>query len=128
MVFVADVARAALRACVTPGAAGQEMIVAGPRAAPLREILSTLARALDRRSCGPKLPLWPMLALAAMTEDACGLLGVKPPIYRRRMDFYRNDAGFDCSRAFDVLGWRPAVDLDEGFGRTIASYRSEGLM
>jgi nucleoside-diphosphate-sugar epimerase len=128
MVFVADVARAALRACVTPAAAGQEMIVAGPRAAPLREILSTLARALDRRSCGPKLPLWPMQALAAMTEDTCGMLGIRPPIYRRRMDFYRNDAGFDCSRAFDVLGWRPAVDLYEGFGRTIASYRSEGLM
>jgi nucleoside-diphosphate-sugar epimerase len=128
MVFVADVARAALRTCMTPAAASQEMIIAGPRATPLREILSTLARALDRRSCGPKLPLWPMQALAAMTEDTCGALGIKPPIYRRRMDFYRNDAGFDCTRAFDVLGWKPAVDLDEGFGRTIASYRSEGLM
>ncbi|MGH8243807.1 MAG: NAD-dependent epimerase/dehydratase family protein [Steroidobacteraceae bacterium] len=128
MVFVADVARAGLRACVLPEAAGQEMIVAGPRAVPLREILAILARALDRSSCGPRLPLWPMQALAAMTEDACGLLGIKPPIYRRRMDFYSNDAGFDCSHAFDVLGWKPAVDLDEGFYRTIASYRQEGLM
>jgi len=128
MIFVADVARAGLRACVSPEAAGQEMILAGPRAVPLREILSILARALNRSSCGPRLPLWPMQALAAMTEDACGILGVKPPIYRRRMDFYRNDASFDCSRAFGVLGWKPAVDLDEGFGRTIASYRQEGLM
>lgn len=128
MIFVADVARAGLRACVSPAAAGQEMILAGPRAVPLHEILSILALALHRSSCGPRLPLWPMQALAAMTEDACGVLGIKPPIYRRRMDFYRNDASFDCSRAFGVLGWKPAVDLDEGFGRTIASYRQQGLM
>ena len=123
MIFVADVARAGLRACLSPAAAGQEMILAGPRAVPLREILSILARELHRSSCGPRLPLWPMQALAAMTEDTCGVLGIKPPIYRRRMDFYRNDAGFDCSHAFGVLGWKPAVDLDEdlaGQSRSIA--------
>jgi len=126
MVYVGDVADAALRACVLPAAAGQEMIVAGPYAAPLREILSVLARTVNRSSCGPKLPLAPMLALAAVTEDVCNLLGVKPPIYRRRMDFYLNDTAFDCSRARNVLGWKPAVDLEEGFGRTLESYRQEG--
>jgi len=128
LVYVGDVADAALRTCVLPAAAGQEMIIAGPQARPLREILQVLARAVNRSSSGPRLPLWPMLALAAVTEDACNLAGIKPPIYRRRMDFYRNDAEFDCSRARTVLGWSPAVDLEEGFGRTLASYRQEGLV
>lgn len=126
MVYVGDVAEAVLRACLLPAAKNQEMIVAGPRAAPLREILDVLARALDRPSCGPRLPLGPMLALAAVTEDVCGRLGVKPPIYRRRMDFYLNDAAFDCSRARRVLEWTPTVDLMEGFHRTLDSYRKEG--
>ena len=52
--------------------------------------------------------------------------GVNPAIYRRRMDFYLNDAEFDCSRANEVLDWQPAVDLEEGFGRTLASYREVG--
>jgi dihydroflavonol-4-reductase len=128
MVYVSDVVDAALRACVVPAAAGEEMIVAGPRAAPLAEILDVLARAAGRAKAGPRLPLAPMMALAAVTEDACSLFGIRPPIYRRRMDFYLNDAAFDCSRALRVLGWRPQVDLEEGFRRTLESYRREGLV
>ena len=126
MVYVGDVADAALRACTMPGAAGQEMIIAGPRAAPLAEILDVLAKVAGRRSAGPRLPLAPMLLLAAVVEDACRLIGVKPPIHRRRMDFYRNDAAFDCSRAGRVLDWKPRVDLEEGFRRTLDSYRAAG--
>jgi nucleoside-diphosphate-sugar epimerase len=126
MVYVADVADAALKATLVPQAAGQEMIVAGPRAAPLREILAVLAGTLGRQSSGPRLPLAPMQLLAAATEDTCRLIGIEPPIYRRRMDFYVNDAAFDCSRAASVLGWRPAVDLEEGFRRTLDAYRETG--
>lgn len=128
MVYVGDVADAALQACLLPQAAGQEMIIAGPRAAPLREILGVLARTVGRDSSGPRLPLAPMQLLAAMTEDACKLVGVNPPIYRRRMDFYVNDAAFDCARARSVLDWRPAVDLEEGFARTLESYRQSDLV
>jgi dihydroflavonol-4-reductase len=128
MVYVGDVAAAALQACLLPQAAGQEMIVAGPRAAPLREILGVLARTVGRDSSGPRFPLAPMQMLAAVTEDACKLVGVDPPIYRRRMDFYVNDAAFDCSRARSVLAWKPAVDLEDGFARTLESYRQSGLV
>jgi dihydroflavonol-4-reductase len=128
MVYVGDVVDAALRACVVPAAAGAEMIVAGPRAAPLSEILEVLARVVGRAKAGPRLPLAPMMALAAVTEDTGKFLGIKPPIYRRRMDFYRNDAAFNCARAMRVLGWKPQVDLEEGFRRTLESYRLEGLV
>ena len=119
MVYVEDLADAFLRACATPAAANQEMIVAGPEAVPLRELLQTLAALANRRSTGPRLPLKPMLALAAVTEDICGLIGIKPPLYRRRMDFYTNDAVFDSSRARKVLGWEPKVSLRDGLARTM---------
>ena len=64
-----------------------------------------------------------MLILAAVTEDACKLVGVDPPIYRRRMDFYLNDAAFDCSRARRSSAGSRLSDLEEGFGRTLESYR-----
>jgi nucleoside-diphosphate-sugar epimerase len=72
--------------------------------------------------------VWPMLAMAAVTEDFCKLAGVKPPIYRRRMDSYRNDAALDTSKAQSVLDWCPAVDLEEGFRRTLTAYRQVGLL
>lgn len=121
MIYVTDLADAFLRACTVPGAAGKELIVAGPRAATLREILDAIARAADRRTFGPRLPLKPMLALAGVVEDVCARLKVRPPIYRRRMDFYLNDAAFDSSRAQAALEWRPEVDLDEGVSLTLAS-------
>jgi nucleoside-diphosphate-sugar epimerase len=64
-----------------------------------------------------------MLALAALVEDSCRLLKLKPPLYRRRMDFYLNDAAFDSRQAQSVLGWQPKVDLPEGFAATLRASR-----
>jgi nucleoside-diphosphate-sugar epimerase len=124
MVYVTDVADAFLLSCTTPAAANQEMIIAGPQAVPLREMLELLAGVMARKSFGPKLPLTPMLLLAAVVEDACKLIGVSPPLYRRRMDFYRSDAAFDCSRANALMGWTARVDLPEGLRRTYEASRS----
>jgi nucleoside-diphosphate-sugar epimerase len=118
MVYVTDVAEAFLLACTQRSARNQEMIIAGPEAVALREMLDTLASVMHRRSFGPRLPLAPMMLLAALVEDLCKLIAVKPPIYRRRMGFYRSDAAFDCSRARQLLGWTPRVDLREGLRRT----------
>jgi hypothetical protein len=60
-----------------------------------------------------------MLRLAAITEDVCNRLKINPPLYRRRMDFYTNDAAFDSSRARRVLGWEPKIALREGLARTL---------
>lgn len=119
MVYVTDLADAFLRACTVTQAANQAFIIAGPEAVPLRDLLRTLARVANRRSFGPRLPLKPMLWLAGITEDVCGKLKVKPPIYRRRMDFYLNDAVFSSHRAQSVLGWNPKVGLAEGLAATM---------
>lgn len=119
MIYVTDAADAFLRACRTPNAANQELIVAGPRAVPLCDLLETLARVANRRRFGPRLPLQPMLSLAAIVEDVCSKMNVKPPIYRRRMDFYLNDAAFDSKRAQATLDWQPKVDLAEGLAATL---------
>ncbi len=124
MVYVTDLAQAFMQACVVPAAANKEFIIAGPEAVTLHEMLKTLAKVADRRSFGPKLPLKPMLWLAGVTEDVCSKFKVKPPIYRRRMDFYLNDAVFSSSHAQDVLGWTPKVSLYDGLAATMRSMQS----
>jgi nucleoside-diphosphate-sugar epimerase len=126
MIYVTDLADAFLCAATEPEAANQELIIAGPQAVPLRDLLQTLALAANRRSFGPRLPLGPMMSLAAVVEDVCKWLSVKPPIYRRRMDFYLNDAAFDSRRAQRILQWRPQVDLSEGLARTLRTLSTEG--
>jgi nucleoside-diphosphate-sugar epimerase len=126
MIYISDLVDAFMRAATEPAAANQELIVAGPRAVTLRDLLLTLATAANRRSFGPRLPLRPMLGLAALVEDTCKLFSIKPPIYRRRMDFYLNDAAFDSRRAQNILRWRPKVDLSEGLSQTLRTLSTDG--
>jgi dihydroflavonol-4-reductase len=128
MVYVDDVVSAFFKACGRAQALGQGLIVAGPRSCTLRELLDEVARATGSKRYGLRLPLAPMLGLAAVVEDVCAALKVDPPIYRRRMDFFHSDSEFDTSRARRALDWEPKVDLREGIRRTLEDYRRTGLL
>jgi nucleoside-diphosphate-sugar epimerase len=126
MVYVDDVVSAFFKACERDEALGQGLIVAGPRACTLRELLDEVTAATGSKRYGIRLPLTPMLGLAAVVEDVCAALAIDPPIYRRRMDFFHSDSEFDTSRARRVLGWEPQIDLKEGIRRTFDDYRRSG--
>jgi nucleoside-diphosphate-sugar epimerase len=126
MVYVDDVVSAFFKACERDEALGEGVIVAGPRPCTLRELLDEVTTATGSRRYGVRLPLAPMLGLAAVVEDVCGALAIDPPIYRRRMDFFHSDSAFDISKARRVLDWEPKVDLREGIRRTLEDYRRSG--
>jgi nucleoside-diphosphate-sugar epimerase len=126
MVYVDDVVSAFFAACEREEAAGQGMIVAGPRPCTLRELIEAVRQVTGSARYGWRLPLTPMLATAAVVEDVCQALQIDPPIYRRRMDFFTSDSAFDTSRARRLLGWAPAVELDDGIRRTYEAYREAG--
>jgi dihydroflavonol-4-reductase len=128
MVYVDDVVSAFFRASERDEALGQGLIIAGPRACTLRELLDEVTAATGSKRYGIRLPLTPMLGLAAVVEDVCAALAIDPPIYRRRMDFFHSDSEFDTSRARRVLGWEPQIDLREGIRRTFEDYQRSGEM
>jgi nucleoside-diphosphate-sugar epimerase len=128
MVYVDDVVSAFFKACERDNAVGEGLIIAGPRACTLRELVEEVTRATGSKRYGVRLPLAPMLGLAAVVEDVCAWLKIDPPIYRRRMDFFHSDSEFDISRARRVLDWEPRVDLREGVRRTLDDYRRSGLL
>ena len=53
-------------------------------------------------------------------------IGVEPPIYRRRVDFYTKSRAFDISRARRELGYEPRVALRQGIEQTLNWYREHG--
>jgi nucleoside-diphosphate-sugar epimerase len=128
MVYVDDVVSAFFKACERDAALGEGLIIAGPRSCTLRELLDEVTRATGSKRYGVRLPLAPMLGLAAVVEDISAALGIDPPIYRRRMDFFHSDSEFDTSRARRVLDWEPQVDLSEGIRRTLEDYRKSGAL
>jgi nucleoside-diphosphate-sugar epimerase len=92
------------------------------------ELVEEVRKATGSSRYGFRLPLKPMLAVAGIVEDVSRKVGVEPPIYRRRMDFFWSDSEFDTTRARQALDWAPRVDLPEGIRRTLEDYRSTGAL
>ena len=73
-----------------------------------------------------RLPVWPFWIAGAACEAICSPLGIEPPIYRRRVDFFTKSRAFDISRARAELGYTPKVTLKAGIQRTLEWYRQAG--
>ena len=128
MIYVDDVVTGFFQACERDEALGEAAILAGPRACTLRELIGLVQEATGSPRFGYRLPLGPMLAVSGAVEDVCQALGVDPPIYRRRMDFFWSDSEFDTSHARRLLAWTPRVELADGVRRTADAYRAAGLL
>jgi nucleoside-diphosphate-sugar epimerase len=61
-------------------------------------------------------------------EKICKPIGVTPPIFPRRVDWYRQNRAFDITRAKKELGYAPRVRLPEGLRRTGKWYRQMGYL
>jgi nucleoside-diphosphate-sugar epimerase len=117
------------RLCGTvPAAAGRTYILAGAEVTTLNELVDLIAEEARVRPPRLHLPVWPFWAAGALCESLCAPVGISPPIYRRRVDFFTKSRAFDISRARAELGYAPQVDLREGIRRTLAWYRAEGWL
>jgi nucleoside-diphosphate-sugar epimerase len=129
MVYIDDLVEAFRLAGTVPGIAGEAFIVGGAECPTLEEVVRRIGRITghpDQQIV--KLPAGPVLALSELCERACRPLGISPPIYRRRIEFFVNNRAYDIGKATRLLGYRPQVDLDEGLARTAAWYRQLGYM
>jgi len=113
------------RLCATvPGAAGRTYILAGPEVTTLNELVAIVATEAGVAPPRLHLPVWPFWVAGALCETACAPLGIEPPLYRRRVDFFTKSRKFDISRARAEIGYAPKVGLREGVARTLAWYRA----
>lgn len=115
------------RLCGTvPAASNRTYILAGGEVTTLAELVRISADVAGVRPPRLRLPVWPVWAAGAACEAICKPFGISPPIYRRRVDFFRKSRAFDTSRARAELGFNPRVGLREGIGRTLEWYRAQG--
>jgi nucleoside-diphosphate-sugar epimerase len=115
--------------CLAPGVGnGREYLIADEHYYPIEEIVKAVGRALDVPVRIPHYPVWPVVAVGHVVEKACKPFGITPPIFPRRVDWYRQNRAFDISRAKRELGYVPRVALDEGLRRTGRWYREQGYL
>jgi len=111
-----------------PAAANRTYILAGGEVTTLNELVATIADVAGVAPPRWHVPVWPFWAAGAVCEAICVPLGIEPPIYRRRVDFYTKSRAFDIGRARREIGYAPRVGLREGIRRTLDWYREHGWL
>jgi len=128
LTYIDDVVEG-LRLCgEVPQAAGRSYIIAGAEVRTLNEVVAIVADEAGVEAHRLHLPAWPLWLAGAACEAVCSPLGIEPPLYRRRVEFFTKSRAFDISRARAELDYAPAVGLREGIRRTLAWYRAQGWL
>lgn len=107
---------------------GEVFILGGDHHTTLNELVSAVAAAVG--SAGPRIrvPMWPVMTAARLCEAVCRPLGIEPPLYPRRVEFFSKDRAADISKARRLLGYQPKITLAEGTRRTATWYAQAGLL
>jgi nucleoside-diphosphate-sugar epimerase len=107
---------------------GQAYLIADEEYLEIEDLVRRVAKALGTSVRIPHYPVWPVVAAGHVCEKLCRPFGIEPPIFPRRVDWYRQNRAFKIEKARRDLGYQPRVGIDEGLRRTAEWYRSEGFL
>ncbi len=107
---------------------GKTYILGGTEYITLNQLTSMIADELHVKLQKIRIPLWPVYAAGFACEVVCKPFGIEPPLYRRRIDFFKKNRAFDISKAKNELGFQPKVSLEEGIHRTACWYREKNYL
>ena len=128
LIYVDDLVRGLRLLGTSPAAPGEVFILGGAEYRTLNELAALIARIVHAPPPRLKLPAWPFQLAGSACERICKPLGIEPPIYRRRVDFFTKSRAFTIEKARRILGFEPDVPLEEGLARTAAWYREHGYL
>jgi nucleoside-diphosphate-sugar epimerase len=107
---------------------GQAFLIADEEYLSIEELVKRVAEVLAVDLKIPHFPLFPLVAAGHFFEKTCKPFHITPPIFPRRVDWYRQNRAFDITKAKRELGYRPRIGLDEGLRRTAEWYKEEGYL
>ena len=107
---------------------GEAYLIADEEYVEIEDLVRRTARAMNTKVRIPHFPVMPVVALGHVIEKLCKPFGVTPPIFPRRVDWYRQNRAFDIRKATRDLGYAPRVLLDDGLRRTAVWYQDNGYI
>jgi nucleoside-diphosphate-sugar epimerase len=128
MVYVDDLVRGLRLLATHPDAVGEVFILGGPDYRTLSQLAALIADILGVPHPRLRLPAWPFQLAGSLCERICAPLGITPPIYRRRVDFFTKSRAFRLAKARQRVGYQPAVGLEDGLAVTAEWYWEHGYL
>jgi dihydroflavonol-4-reductase len=128
LIYIDDLIDVFSLAAEDPGAIGNIFVVAGEEPVTTNEMAAVIAAKMGTRIPEYRVPLSVLLFLASVMEKTFQPFGITPPIYRRRMDFFRKNFAFSQEKAKKILGFQPKIGFSEGISSTADWYRSMNFL
>jgi nucleoside-diphosphate-sugar epimerase len=112
-----------------PAAKGRVYLAADEEPVTLNELVEKVGAAVGSDVRIIRFPWYEIAWLAAtVIETVSKAIGIKPPVFRRRLSWFKTNRAFRIDRAKAELGYRPRVSLVEGLARTAYWYRTAGYL
>lgn len=128
MVYVDDLVQGFILAAESSITNGEAFIIGGESYISLNKMIELISKILAKKSKIIHLPAKPFQIIGSACEKICIPLGINPPIYRRRVDFFTKSRAFDISKAKSLLNYKPKVSLEEGLAKTASWYKENGFI
>ena len=128
LIHVDDLTNIILLAAAKKEALGEIFIAAADEPISIIDMGKTIGRHIGTQPKVIRLPLWPFYLAADISSAIFPRIGMQPPIYRRRVDFYTKDRRFNNQKIHKLLGYSPKFDNDSGLADTAAWYQQQGLI
>jgi nucleoside-diphosphate-sugar epimerase len=115
--------------CMEDGrGSGKAYLIADDQYLEIEQLVRKVAIALGIEVKIPHYPILPLIITGHACEMACKPFRITPPIFPRRVDWYRQNRAFKIDQAKRDLGYNPKIDIDEGLRKTAEWYKAEGYL
>lgn len=126
-----DLSQSFMLAAESPNAVGQSYLIGDEHPPTLNEIFQIIGDELGQPAPRYRLPYTPVWLAAAACEFAflpLRPLGLSPPLYRRRVNWFASERWFDISKAKRELGYQPQVAIEDGLREMVRSFVEAGWL
>jgi nucleoside-diphosphate-sugar epimerase len=112
-----------------PSAKGRVYLAGDDKSVSLTELVRGVGNALGSNVRIVRFPFYQLAWIGSgVIEVLFKAVGIKPPVFRRRLSWFKTNRAFRIDRAKEELGYRPRVPLNEGLARTADWYRHTGYL
>ncbi len=128
LIYIDDLVDGILRCGTRDDALGNIYILTGAAPITLNHFVQEIADVVNAPFPKLRLPVMPVYWAGYLCELLCKPFGINPPLYRRRVDFFRKTRSFDTGKARRSLDFTPQTDLRTALQLTADWYTQHGYL
>jgi len=94
----------------------------------IKELVKKIGQSMGIKVKFIHLPFFPLYAAACLCEFIYKPFKKSPPLFRRRVDWFRQNRAFKIDKARRELNYNPRIGIEEGLKRTAKWYKDNNYL